>query len=80
MPLTCTDEVLGNCRVGSWSASGVIGWCIGAASIGGAFAGFIASQTKGSPWHQPVFDLLAAIAAIAFLLLVMAGQSHSLPG
>ena len=43
------------------------------ATIGGAFAGFIASQTKGSPWHQPLFDLLAAIAAIAFLLLVAAG-------
>jgi hypothetical protein len=62
-----------NRRIGPWSASGVIGWCTGVATIGGAFAGFIASQTKGSPWHQPVFDLLAAIAAIAFLLLVMVG-------
>ena len=43
------------------------------ATIGGAFAGFIAAQAKGSPWHQPLFDLLAAIAAIAFLLLIAAG-------
>jgi hypothetical protein len=39
----------------------------------GAFAGFIAAQAKGSPWHQPLFDLLAAVAAIAFLLLVATG-------
>jgi len=32
-----------------------------------------ASQTKGLPWHQPLFDLLTAVAAIAFLLLVAAG-------
>ena len=60
-------------RIGPWSAGGVIGWSTGVATIGGAFAGFIASQTKGSPWHQPVFDLLAAIAAVAFLLLVVGG-------
>lgn len=60
-------------RIGPWSASGVIGWCTGVATIGGGFAGFIASQTKGSPWHLPVFDLLAAIAAIAFLLLITVG-------
>jgi hypothetical protein len=60
-------------RIGPWSVSGVIGWCTGVATIGGAFAGFIASQTKGSPWHQPVFDVLAAIAAIAFLLLITVG-------
>ncbi|HEY7145021.1 MAG TPA: hypothetical protein VH637_12310 [Streptosporangiaceae bacterium] len=60
-------------RIGPWSTSGVIGWCTGVATIGGAFAGFIASQTKGSPWHQPVFDGLAAIAAIAFLLLITVG-------
>ncbi len=60
-------------RIGPWSTSGVIGWCTGVATIGGAFAGFIASQTKGSPWHQPVFDVLAAIAAIAFLLLITVG-------
>ncbi len=51
----------------------MVGWCTGVATIGGAFAGFIASQTRGSPWHQPLFDLLAAVAAIAFLLLVAAG-------
>ena len=50
-----------------------MGWCTGVATIGGTFAGFIASQAKGSPWRQPLFDLLAAIAAIAFLLLVAAG-------
>jgi hypothetical protein len=60
-------------RIGPWSASGVIGWCTGVATIGGAFAGFTASQAKGSPWRQPVFDLLAAIAAAAFLLLVVVG-------
>jgi hypothetical protein len=60
-------------RFAPWGTSGVVGWCTGVATIGGAFAGFIASQTKGSPWHQPSFDLLAAIAAIAFLLLVAAG-------
>ncbi len=60
-------------RIGPWSTSGVIGWCTGVATIGGAFAGFIASQTKSSPWHLPVFVLLAAIAAIAFLLLITVG-------
>ena len=60
-------------RIGSWSTSGVVGWCTGVATIGGAFAGFIAAQAKGSPWHQPLFDLLAPIAAIAFLLLVAVG-------
>jgi hypothetical protein len=60
-------------RIGPWSTSGVIGWCTGVATIGGAFAGFIASQTKSSPWRQPVFVLLASIAAIAFLLLVTVG-------
>jgi hypothetical protein len=60
-------------RIGPWSTSGVVAWCTGVATIGGAFAGFIASQAKGSPWHQPLFDVLAAIAAIAFLLLVAAG-------
>lgn len=67
-------------RIGPWSASGVIGWCTGVATIGGAFAGFIASATKGSPWHRPVFDLLAAVAAIAFRCLSWSGQSRSLPG
>jgi hypothetical protein len=43
------------------------------ATISGAFAGFIASKTKGSPWHRPLFDLLAGIAAIAFLLLLAVG-------
>jgi hypothetical protein len=43
------------------------------ATIGGALAGLIAAQVKGSPWHQPLFDLLTAIAAIAFLLLIAAG-------
>jgi len=60
-------------RFGPWSTSGVVGWCTGVATIGGAFAGFIAAQAKGSPWHQPLFDLLTAIAAIAFLLLIAAG-------
>lgn len=60
-------------RIGPWSTSGVIGWCTGVATIGGAFAGFIASQTKGSPWRQPVFDLLAAMAMVAFLLLIIVG-------
>jgi hypothetical protein len=60
-------------RTGPWSTSGVVGWCTGVATIGGAFAGFIAAQAKGSPWHQPLFDLLTAIAAIAFLLLTAAG-------
>jgi hypothetical protein len=61
-------------RIGPWSTSGVIGCGTGVATIGGAFAGFIASQTKSSPpWHQPVFDVLAAIAAIAFLLLITVG-------
>jgi hypothetical protein len=60
-------------RIGPWSTSGVVGWCTGVATIGGAFAGFIAAQAKGSPWHQPLFDLLTAIAAIAFLLLIAAG-------
>ena len=60
-------------RIGPWSASGVIGWCTGVATIGGAFAGFIASRANGSPWRQPVFDLLAVIAAVAFLLLVVVG-------
>lgn len=63
-------------RTGPWSTSGVVGWCTGVATIGGAFAGFTASQTKGSPWHRPLFDLLTAIAAIAFLLLIAAGEPH----
>ena len=62
-------------RIGPWSTSGVVAWCTGAATIGGAFAGFIASQVNGSPWHQPLFDVLAAIAALAFLLLVSAGMA-----
>jgi hypothetical protein len=60
-------------RIGPWSTSGVMAWCTGAATIGGAFAGFMASQVKGPPWHQPLFDVLAAIAAIAFLLLISVG-------
>ena len=60
-------------RIGPWNASGVIAWCTGVATVGGTFAGFVASQAKGSPWRQPWFDLLAAIAAAAFLLLVAAG-------
>ena len=60
-------------RIGPWSTTGVIGWCTGTATIGGAFAGFIAAQTKDSPWHHPLFGLLAAIAAIAFLLLIAVG-------
>ncbi len=59
-------------RIGPWST---------AASSAGApglppsavLAGFIASQTKSSPWHQPVFVLLASIAATAFLLLITVG-------
>jgi hypothetical protein len=60
-------------RIGPWSANGVVGWCTGVATIGGVFAGIVASQTKGSPWRNPLFDVLAAIAAVAFLLLLAVG-------
>lgn len=60
-------------RIGPWSANGVVGWCTGVAAIGGAFAGIVASQTKGSAWRNPLFDVLAAIAVAAFLLLLAVG-------
>jgi len=35
---------------------------------------------EGSPWDQSLFDLVNAIAAIAFLLLVAAGEPRWSPG
>lgn len=47
-------------------------WSASVATIAGGFAAYVSQQVK-SPLHHPIFEVLAGIAAVAFLILIAAG-------
>jgi hypothetical protein len=50
----------------------VMAWSASVASIAGGFAGFVWTHVK-SPLDNPLFELLAIVAVLAFLILIAAG-------